>query len=76
MNAQTRITKLEKLKVQGNGQSNLERWIESEAVLTGVAQDIRRAAIAKGEPEPEGEALKAEILRVIHAVRTMGVYDL
>ena len=64
MNTQTRIAQLEKT-CKPDKQTAYERAIEINDTLEGIIRDIRRAAVGRGEPEPEGEALRLEIQRVI-----------
>lgn len=73
MNTQARIKQLEKQVPKG--QSNYEKSLEVSDTLGGIIQDVRRAALARGELEPIGEALKAEVLRVIDTVQTKGIYN-
>ena len=73
MNTQARIKQLEKQVPKG--QSNYEKSLEVSDTLGGIIQDVRRAALARGELEPEGEALKAELLRVIDTAQTKGIYN-
>ena len=73
MNTQARIKQLEKQTPKG--QSNYEKSLEVSDTLGGIIQDVRRAALARGELEPIGEALKAEVLRVIDTVQTKGIYN-
>ena len=73
MNTQARIKQLEKQVPKG--QSNYEKSLEVSDTLGGIIQDVRRAALARGELEPMGETVTAEVLRVIHTVQTKGIYN-
>jgi hypothetical protein len=72
MNARQRIAQLEKQTPKT--QSNYKKSIEVNDTIGGIIRDVRWAALARGELEPMGEALKAELLRVIDAAQTKGIY--
>ena len=74
MNTQTRIAQLEK-NYKPIGRAAYERAIEVNEILEGICRDIRQAAAGRCEPEPEGEALRLEIQRVISEVKNGNEYN-